>query len=374
MKIGLCMIVRNEADRLVRCLESIRPVIDYAVIIDTGSNDATPEIADVWLGENDIPGKVFRESWRNFSFNRNQALEQLRCRSDIDYALIMDADDELLVSENFRKHDLTLDHYLVKFDLNGTEYWRIQLVSNRKPYEYRGVVHEFLRPPAGATEGYLLDLSVKAGTNGARSRDPLRFKRDALLIEAAMIDEGDPILVQRYTFYLAQSFRDAGNSLKAEETYLKRAEMGGFPGEVFVSLIQAARLMEIRNASFHQIIGLYREASRVLPDRAVEAIHGAARLCRQRHRFQDAYDLVADCQFSHALHGLFVERWIYQYGIYDEVSIAAYYAGDFKMSRDACEHILDLPEGTVDPVTLKRVKDNLDFATAAVVIREGRKA
>jgi glycosyltransferase involved in cell wall biosynthesis len=54
--IGLCMIVRDEAHVVERCLDSVRPLIDGAVIVDTGSRDGTPEIVRAYLVRHGIPG------------------------------------------------------------------------------------------------------------------------------------------------------------------------------------------------------------------------------------------------------------------------------------------------------------------------------
>ena len=40
----LCMIVKNESAVITRCLRSVKPIIDYWVICDTGSSDNTKEL------------------------------------------------------------------------------------------------------------------------------------------------------------------------------------------------------------------------------------------------------------------------------------------------------------------------------------------
>lgn len=45
VSISLCMIVKNEERVLARCLDSLAPVMDEIIIVDTGSTDATKEIA-----------------------------------------------------------------------------------------------------------------------------------------------------------------------------------------------------------------------------------------------------------------------------------------------------------------------------------------
>ena len=43
--ISLCMIVKNEEAVLGRCLDSAAGLVDEIVVVDTGSTDATREIA-----------------------------------------------------------------------------------------------------------------------------------------------------------------------------------------------------------------------------------------------------------------------------------------------------------------------------------------
>ena len=43
--ISLCMIVKDEAANLPRCLSSVKDLVDEIVVVDTGSSDDTPMIA-----------------------------------------------------------------------------------------------------------------------------------------------------------------------------------------------------------------------------------------------------------------------------------------------------------------------------------------
>src|SRR5271165_2538983 len=94
----LCMIVRNEAPVIRRCLESVKPMIDYWVIVDTGSTDGTQEIIKDYMKE--IPGELFERPWQNFEHNRNEALTLARGKAE--YVLIIDADDILIYDSDFR--------------------------------------------------------------------------------------------------------------------------------------------------------------------------------------------------------------------------------------------------------------------------------
>ena len=44
-EISLCMIVRDERETLARCLDSVKEAVDEIIIVDTGSKDATKEVA-----------------------------------------------------------------------------------------------------------------------------------------------------------------------------------------------------------------------------------------------------------------------------------------------------------------------------------------
>jgi len=84
--ISLCMIVRDEEAFLPACLASVEGLVDEVVIADTGSRDATVEIAE------SHGATVLQVPWRDdFAWARNQALE--RCRGD--WVLWLDADETL---------------------------------------------------------------------------------------------------------------------------------------------------------------------------------------------------------------------------------------------------------------------------------------
>ena len=62
------MIIKDESAVICRCLASVKPFIDYWVIVDTGSMDNTEEIICEVLQT--VPGELHRRVWKNFGENR----------------------------------------------------------------------------------------------------------------------------------------------------------------------------------------------------------------------------------------------------------------------------------------------------------------
>ena len=69
-------------------------------------------------------------------------------------------------------------------------------------------------------------------------------------------------------------------------------------------------------------------------------------------------------------HGLFVQHWIYDYGLLDEFSIAAYWAGHFGECLAAAERLLS--EGKVPEQHRPRILENARFARERLAAAPGR--
>ena len=72
-RLGLHMIVKDEAPVIERCLRSVLPMIDWWVISDTGSTDGTQEIVRRTMAGTD--GLLLERPWVSFGHNRQEALD-----------------------------------------------------------------------------------------------------------------------------------------------------------------------------------------------------------------------------------------------------------------------------------------------------------
>ena len=362
--IGLCMIVKNKSKVIRRCLETTLPLVDYILVVDTGSTDGTQQIIRDFLAEHKVKGAVIEEPWRDFAYNRSFALARPHEVEGVDYAMIIDADDTLEVDAGFDarafKAQMTHDLYDVAVRHGGIAHHRPQLFSNRLPFSFKGVVHEYLEaPPGPLSRESVKGFAIRATTGGARSENPRKYQDDAAVLERALSVETDPFLISRYTFYLAQSFRDSGEPEKALANYLKRADLNYWVEEIYVSLLEAGNLMGTLGRPFDEVIATYERAAQLIRTRA-EALHAASRYCRDKGKNAEGMEFARRGVDLAQPNGLFIQPWVYDYGILDEFAINAYWAGAYRESLDASLRLLaseKLPPGMV-----KRIAANARFA------------
>ena len=368
-KIGLCLIAKNEAHVIRQCLDSVAPLVDFVLISDTGSTDGTQDVCRAWMSERQIEGVLCSDAWVDFASNRNRALERLREYPAVDYALIMDADDLLTLKPSTDvaslKAGLDADVYMVEISDAGVRYDRPHLISNRTGHYYRGVLHEFLQSPQEAIRGKLAGVVIQSRRLGDRSRDLEKYQKDAQLLEAALWTETDEFMRFRYFFYLGQSYKDADDTHKAIVNYRARAEKGFWNDEIFISLYQIAQLMEAAAYPDDDVIKAYLAAADCDPRRA-EPLHGAARFCRLKERHEQGYHLaLRGLAIEKPASGLFVENWVYDHSLLDELSILAYWSGRYKESLDACVDLM--LSDTFPPDQMDRLKMNAKFARIKVL-------
>ncbi|WP_406173020.1 glycosyltransferase [Streptomyces sp. NBC_00996] len=340
MKSTVClsMIVKDEAPVIRRCLESVRPLIDTWVIVDTGSTDGTQDvIRDVY---SDLPGELYERPWKGFDGSRTEAIEL--ARTGADYLLFMDADDVMEVAPGSSMPELTLDAYRLNIRSGRYLHRRRALVSTRLPWRYVGVLHEYLDCGTQYSLGNLEGATIVVVGGGGRSRGKSQQEKylgDVEILQQGLIKEPGN---ERYVFYLAQSWRNVGEFEKAIEAYDRRAGMGGWDEEVFCSRLFAAQVAEKLERPPAEVMDRYLGAHESCPTRA-EALGELARWCRlngQRWPLAHLFARqAARLPYPRKDH-LFVESDWYQWRALDELGVSAYWVGEYEESEDCCERLL----------------------------------
>jgi FkbM family methyltransferase len=246
-KICLNMIVKNESHVIESTLINLFKYIqfDTFIICDTGSTDNTIEIIYKFFEKKHIKGHVYNCEWKNFGFNRTEALQKAYNKSD--YLFIFDADDKIHGDFKLPKH-LKHDKYDFKFgDLMS--YKRPLLINNRKKWKFVGVLHEFLvsEEPIGQTIYLDGNYYVESGKSGNRSQVKDKYLKDAQILQSAFEDEKDIGLKCRYCFYTAQSYRDSNEVDKSIEWYSKVLDLDNWSQEKYFSCIMLGDLFKRKN-------------------------------------------------------------------------------------------------------------------------------
>ncbi|GAA2771598.1 glycosyltransferase [Streptomyces lavendulae] len=285
--ICLCMIVKNESAVIERCLASVRDHIDTWVISDTGSTDGTQQLIRAAL--DGIPGELHEEPWTDFGHNRSLNIAHARGRAD--YLLLLDAD--LVLRADAPLPPLVADSYMLRHE-GPTEYRIKRLVSGRLPWRYEGVTHEYITCDRSDTVAHL----------------------DALAIE----DHGD------------------GGS--------KHASMGGWGEEVYHSLLQVGVLYGDSGdpADWPAAMDAFDRAWESRPER-LEACYELVSRLRLLGRYHSAHAIVRACLDRPVPDDvLFIQPWVYRWGLLFEYSITAFWVGDLAACLQACDRLLALPD------------------------------
>jgi len=350
------MIVKDETAVIERCLRSVRPFIDCWSIVDTGSTDGTQRLLASALAE--LPGKLHERPWKDFGHNRTEALELARVWAD--YSFVIDADETFDVPDGFAFPELTADGYYTQHrgSTSAVTFELLQLLKADAPWRYEGVLHEVAvcdRPHRTAVlSGPLCIGHFDSARNQVDAKQ--KYALDAAVLERALEQEPNNA---RYRYYLARSYRDAEMLEKALENFAKRADMGGWEEEVWHSL----HLMGVVSADlnkYHAAVASQLRAHQLRPQRA-EALCALAQLHRTREEHHLSYLFARQAvRIPRPDDRLFVDDSVYRWRALDELSIAAYWVGEYEESLQAARELLQrdaVPRGE-----RPRIEKNLRFA------------
>lgn len=253
--LSVCIIVKNEAALLERCLKSIKPVADQIVVVDTGSVDNSREIAK------QCGALVVESEWRNdFSWSRNISIEH----AGGTWILWLDADD--VVPQNSlepiavlkRKAPDRVYNFIVRNQRpgnTGTEFRQARMFPNRKELRFERRIHEQIMPSA-----------LKIG---------MPLETCDIVVEHH--GYADPVVLKR---------KAARNIVLLLEEYPKYA-----PDIVMASEIADSYSLtddDDNAASWYETVLAVPEVEKRMPVMAGHAHYGLGNICSRRERYQEA--------------------------------------------------------------------------------------
>ncbi len=144
--LSVCIIAKNEEKMIADCIQSVSNIANEIIVVDTGSNDRTIEIA------NGLGAIVLQMEWQNdFATARNFSLKNAK----YEFILILDADERILDESVLQRTLETAKSYTGGWLLELTSYaFRadgtkdtyitslLRLIRNRDFIRFKGVIHE----------------------------------------------------------------------------------------------------------------------------------------------------------------------------------------------------------------------------------------
>ena len=226
MNLSVCIITKNEALKLKKCLASLKRYDVEIVVVDTGSTDETLQIIEEYA---DIKG--------NYKWNDNFA-EARNCSITLannEWILVLDSDEWIesadmnLINSILLQSDSNIvgriesinDINLSGENVKGTE--RISRLFNKKYCHYEGRIHEQVVSNNG-DEIKTIDVPIIAGHSGyAGSEDDKKKKseRNIKLLMMDLMENG----ASPYTYYqIGKSYYMQKDYEKASEYFEKGLE------------------------------------------------------------------------------------------------------------------------------------------------------
>jgi tetratricopeptide (TPR) repeat protein len=216
------MIVRDEQDNLPGCIASVGDTVDELVVVDTGSQDGTPEVA------RRLGAQVHRFQWiDDFSAARNFSIRKANGR----YILWLDADDRLSpmaverlcrLKTYLQQADGREAFYFIVRNVGyrgaGSEFLQLRLFPNVPGARFEGRIHEQIYHVLQGMGVRLTRTDIfidHLGYGDHEGQEEKAARNLAILLEEVARDPGNPYL----RFHLANTYSVMGRHAEAIEQY-----------------------------------------------------------------------------------------------------------------------------------------------------------
>lgn len=348
MRVAAAIVAKDEAPIIERCIRSVAPFVDDVVLLDTGSSDGTPDVAQRVAGECGLGFRLERAAWSGFGAAYSQLLELGRS-SYAEWTLQLDADETVVApaGATFKAPDgvsldfSAVDAYAVcRVWAGDWEVWGPRIFSRACAWAYLGERHAYPVAPRKSRVDRTEIIEIQNHRDSAKARASSSEQRQRFLRDVEFF-ASDARTEHRAAYYLAQSWFDAGELELALDAYARRAQMGPESSADeywFYAFLQIARIRRRLEHAWDWVEAAYRAAMEARPSRAEPRVELAEALLA-RGRSHEAFELA----WAAAQNGKPQDYWLVQRSAHTwrPLVLAAQAAGHGPLSRSLYEQALE---------------------------------
>ena len=340
MKMYLTFICRDNQDTIEEMMDSCKPIIDGVIACDTGSTDKTVEIIETWCKKNNLPCTVYQDAWVNFGYNRTRMMQYCEQVEGVDYVLVMDTDETLVITEDYDRSLHKEDCIMIDTPGEHYTYPRDRIFKNYLGWQWKGAAHEF--PHSSLMKTKARDRSLKLILRPKPPGYLKHIKRNLdLLLEDLKQNPDD----SRTLFYVGTSYRDLGDIENARKYLQKRVEQQqSWQEERFYAMYVLA-VMSANKKEYQRAENEYLLAHELRPNRA-EPLYNLAKMCNEQGQRNKAIMFLEKAKdLEKPIHeSIFLEEPIYDYMIDFELSHMYFYTPDkFDKGYELCLSVAEKP-------------------------------
>ena len=233
--ISVCIITKNEADKIDKCLSCIKELPFEIVVVDTGSTDNTLEVVQKYTD------RIYHFEWcDDFSKARNFSIS----KASYDWILVLDTDEYLQkidLEELYRQmeeHSGGIGRILRSSEDPGGEITldRVERLFNRNLYHYERPIHEQVLPTGPDVKYSIYPVPIEVLHDGYISTETISREKAERNLRILLKSEHE--YPDTYTYFqIGQSYYSMEEFENARKYYEKALSFDLAPEAEYVQLL-----------------------------------------------------------------------------------------------------------------------------------------
>lgn len=248
MKVSACFIVKNEERNLPIAIKSIKEIVDELIVVDTGSDDQTIEIAKKF------GAKIYNYKWQDdFSAARNFAID----KSAADWVIFLDADEYFSIKASGLLREYMKQYFYDQVDALGCKmvdvdihlnqetggFPCVRIFKNRADIRYTGKIHEHIVGSKQKLKLIMLPEDIIIYHTGYSSEIvEAKLIRNLKMIKEEMLEKGENILHYRYLcdcYHSLKQWKECYESGKKYILFDREKDILGIKTNIYIKVLYA---------------------------------------------------------------------------------------------------------------------------------------